>query len=185
MEQFKPIDDSLITSDVCIRCGHCCKWTSATQLSNGTGPEWMDVILGSNPLLTLKYHNKRDVEFPDGRIAKNMTPFEIEARCPKLKTNEEGHKLCSIYEDRPTTCARYNCFDMANKTERRPQNWDFIAGIIKEVHGVEVKWENELVENPGSQVKKGMDLIGIRDITGEKYNKKSKNYRHLYGKPEK
>ena len=63
---------------------------------------------------------------------------------------------------------------MANKTKRRPQNWDFIVGIIKEVHGIEVKWENKLVANPGSQVKEGMDLIGIKDITNQKYKSREK-----------
>ena len=167
MEEFKPLDDTLITSDVCIRCGHCCKWTSATQITNGHGPEWMNVILGSNPLLSIRYHNKRDVEFPDGRKSKGATPFEIVARCPQLKTNEEGHKLCAIYEDRPTTCSKYNCFDMANKLKRRPENFEFIAEIIKQVHHKIVKWDNPITINPGSQVKKGLDLIGVKDITKE------------------
>ena len=162
--EFVPLDTSLITSDVCIRCGHCCKFTSPTQLQGDTGTEWMDVILGTNPYIELKYHNKVDVQRSDGTIQENMTPFEIVARCPQLKTNEEGHKLCAIYEDRPTTCSRYNCFDMGNKMKRRPENFEFIAGLIKEVHDIEVKWENEMTINPGSQVKKGLDLIGVKQI---------------------
>ena len=164
MQEYKPLDHTLINSDVCIRCGHCCKWTSKTQIANGSGPEWMDTILGTNPYLEVKYHNKRDVEFTDGRKAKGVTPFEIVARCPQLKTNEEGHKLCAVYENRPTTCRRYNCFDMSNKMKRRPENFENIARIIKEVHGIEVKYENPLQKNPGSVVKKNLEMIGIKQI---------------------
>jgi Fe-S-cluster containining protein len=93
---------------------------------------------------------------------KDATPFEIEFRCPQLKINEEGHKLCSIYENRPQVCSNYNCFEASNRGKRRPQNFARISEIIKEVHGVEVKYENPLVSN--YFVDKQLELIGVKEI---------------------
>lgn len=160
--EYKPLDKSLITSEVCIQCGHCCKWTSITHVTNGPGPEWLDVVIGSNPLTEMKKHNKRDLRLPSGKAMKNATPFEIEFRCPKLKTNEEGHKLCSIYENRPKICSDYNCFEASNRAERRPENFDRISKIIKEVHGVEVKYENPLVGH--NFMDSRLELIGVKEI---------------------
>lgn len=160
--EYKPLDKSLITSEVCIRCGHCCKWTSTTQLMNGPGPEWLDVVIGTNPYLKMNKHNKRDVKMPNGKFMGRATPFEIEFRCPKLKTNEEGHKLCSIYENRPKICSNYNCFEASNQAKRRPENFAQISEIIKEVHGVEVKYENPLVNN--NKVGARLEQIGVVEI---------------------
>ena len=160
--KYKPLDKSLITSEVCIRCGHCCKWTSTTQVSNGPGPEWLDVVIGDNPYTEMKKHNKRDLMLPTGMEMKNATPFEIEFRCPQLKTNEEGHKLCSIYESRPKICRDYNCFEASNRAERRPENFARISEIIKEVHGVEVKYENPLVSH--NFIHSRLERIGVKEI---------------------
>ena len=48
--------------------------------------------------------------------------------------------------------------------KRRPENFENIARIIKEVHGIEVKYENPLQKNPGSVVKKNLEMIGIKQI---------------------
>jgi len=161
---YKPLDESLITSDVCIRCGFCCKWTSTTQLANGIGEEWMDVMIGTNPNARMVKHNKRDVDVMGKGLGRNVTPFEIEFTCPQLKTNDEGHKLCSIYMDRPKVCSSYSCFEASNKGKRRPQGWDRITKAIKEVHGIDVTYDNEMKVNPGSQIKKGLEMIGVREI---------------------
>lgn len=163
--EYEKLDESLINSDVCIRCGHCCKWTSTTQVTNGPGEEWLDVMIGSNPHVNMRKHNKRHLKLPNGKYMGNATPFEIEFRCPKLKTNEEGHKLCSIYKDRPKICSDYNCFEHSNRLQRRPQQWDKIKGIIKEVHGIDVEYKGPPVEaNPGSQIKRSLEIIGVKEV---------------------
>ena len=60
------------------------------------------------------------------------------------KYNEEKTAKCSIYKNRPQACSDYNCFEHANKLKRRPQNFVRIQKLIKEVHGIDVEWENEL-----------------------------------------
>jgi Fe-S-cluster containining protein len=161
---YEPLDESLINSDVCIRCGHCCKWTTATQLTNDKGVEWLDVMIGTNPKAKMLKHNKRTIKKPSGEVMRDSTPFEIQFTCPQLATNDEGHKLCSIYKDRPTICSDYNCFESSNINKRRPQQWDKIKDIIKEVHGIDVEYKGPIPKNPGSQIKAELERIGIKEI---------------------
>lgn len=95
---------------------------------------------------------------------RDATPFEIQFTCPQLATNDEGHKLCSIYKDRPTICSDYNCFESSNINKRRPQQWDKIKDIIKEVHGIDVEYKGPISKNPGSQIKAELERIGIKEI---------------------
>lgn len=163
--EYRKLDESLINSDVCIRCGHCCKWTSSTQVANGNGEEWLDVMIGTNPNAKMLKHNKRDMQVPGRGVMRNATPFEIEFRCPQLKTNDEGHKLCAIYQDRPKICSDYNCFEQSNRLQRRPQQWDKIKRIVKEVHGIDVEYDGPPLQvNPGSTVSKNLELIGVKEI---------------------
>lgn len=134
------------------------------MIANGPGPEWLDVMIGTNPHAKVLKHNKRNVKMADGKVVPNATPFEIEFTCPQLKTNDQGHKLCAMYENRPEVCSAYNCFDKANKLKRRPQGWQKVKKAIKEVHGIDVVWHGPLYKNPGSQVKKGLETIGIKEI---------------------
>ena len=162
---YEKLDESLINSDVCIRCGHCCKWTSTTQLTNGKGEEWLDVMIGTNPHAKMMKHNKRDLLLPNGNVGRKSLPFEITFTCPQLKTNDEGHKLCQIYKDRPQICSDYNCFEHSNRLGRRPQQWDKIKKIIKEVHDINVEYNGPPIEaNPGTQIKKSLEIIGVKEI---------------------
>lgn len=138
--KFKPLDHTLIDSDVCIRCGHCCKWTTKTHIRNSKGIDWLDAVVEDNELVGIIKHNS--VKLEDGTRAE---PFEIELRCSKLVIdNEEKTAKCSIYLNRPQVCSDYNCFEHANNLKRRPQNFERIQKLIKEVHGIDVEWENEM-----------------------------------------
>ena len=144
------LDSSLITSEVCIRCASCCKWTSSMQYcAPGKGPEWLNVIGAQSENTELMWFEDEVVDhhsLSEGKVVKEeRARFKIKFNCPKLVVDEEaGTKMCGIYENRPKVCSNYNCFASANRTQQRPQNWEFIKGIIKEVHGVDVEWDGPL-----------------------------------------
>jgi len=164
---MEKLDESLITSDVCVRCGHCCKWTSEMQSVHPVnGPEWLNVMAGQSDKTELIWYENEVVEHWSIRDNKTVheerARFRIKFTCPKLEVDKEaGTKKCGIYNDRPKVCRDYNCFRTANQTKNRPQNWDLVSGIIKDVHGVDVHWDGEL------QTAK----IPIKNIT--KYEKNS------------
>lgn len=150
VEMATKLDDSLITSDVCIKCGHCCKWTSEMQSCHPViGPEWLNVIAKQSDKTHLKwYENETEDHLSKSEnkvIREDRARFKIQFTCPKLEIDEEaGTKICTIYEDRPKVCSNYNCFRNANNLNQRPENWNYIKGIIKEVHGVDVNWDGPL-----------------------------------------
>ena len=142
----KILDDSLIDSDVCIKCGHCCKSTSTVQYAHPNAKEWIGVIHGENenPRIKLQWHNAvvtKQKKSTGEEVNQKAIPYHVTHVCPKLVIDEEaGTKMCGIYEVRPSICRNYNCFTTANASKRRPQNWDNIKKIIKEVHDVDVEW---------------------------------------------
>ena len=156
----KILDDSLITSEVCIQCGHCCKWTTAMQhVHPENGKEWLNVIAKHDRTKLLWYKNEK-VEhnsLSEGRtVEEERAAFRVEFTCPKLQIDEEaGTKICGIYEDRPKICSDYNCFRMANNTGVRPQNWKLISGLVEKVHGIKPEWTKPLIP----------DTINVVEIT--------------------
>ena len=138
---YIPLDESLIDSETCIRCGHCCKWTTTTQLGDNDRIEWVDTLMSDNPLVKAIHHN------PVTYDGKKQNPFEIEIACSKLNT-DDGFKKCSIYKNRPKVCSDYNCFKWSNKLKRRPQGWEKITRAIKEAHGIDVEYQNEMKPDP-------------------------------------
>lgn len=146
------LDEKLITSDVCVKCGHCCKWTSEMQHCHpAKGPEWLKVISKQSDRTKLKWYANEVTEHysksEDKPIMEERAQFRIEFTCPKLDIDEDkGTKLCTIYEDRPKVCSDYNCFRNANAMDQRPQNWDYVKGIVKEVHGIDLTWDGPLTK---------------------------------------
>ena len=43
-KEFKPLDESLITSEVCMRCAQCCKSTSTTQYAAPNATDYVDTV---------------------------------------------------------------------------------------------------------------------------------------------
>jgi len=55
-----PLDESLITSEVCVKCGHCCKWTSSPQYVHPVnGPEWLNIIAKTDETTLIWHENER------------------------------------------------------------------------------------------------------------------------------
>ena len=135
---YIPLDESLINSDVCIRCGHCCKWTTPTAFGNDSRIEWMEAIVSDNPHVEIVPHNKID----DGRY-----PYELKVTCSQLDTSD-GFFKCKMYKNRPKACSEYNCFAWSNKLKRRPEAFHKQQKAIKEVHGIDVEYQNEMKPDP-------------------------------------
>lgn len=148
----KILDDSLITSEVCIQCGHCCKFTTPNlYVHPENGPEWLNVIAKHDRTRLLWYDNEKvkHQSLSEGRVVEEeRASFKVEFTCPKLQIDEEaGTKICGIYEDRPKVCSNYNCFRMANQTGQRPQNWKLISELVEKVHGIKPEWTKPLIPN--------------------------------------
>lgn len=156
--EFIPLDETLINSDTCIRCGSCCKWTTHTHLADDDRLDWLNTMVEDNDKVILKPHNR--VEVSEGSM---RNPFEFEIKCSKLVIDKkEDTYKCGVYQNRPKVCEEYNCFAFANNLGRRPQNFDRIKNIIKEVHGVDVEWTGPMESD--NYKKRVLDLINTKEI---------------------
>jgi Fe-S-cluster containining protein len=151
------LDDTLITSDVCQRCAHCCKWQSKTQLATPEQVVFLNAIVGTQQKII--WHNPRNLTQQE-HTHHNVSPFEIEYTCSKLETKGDL-KTCSIYKDRPNICKDYNCFTISNKVNKRPANWNNIKRIIKEVHNVDIEYTGSL---DTETYDKNLEKIGLFEI---------------------
>tara|TARA_B100001778_G_C18123792_1_gene421829 strand:+ start:71 stop:496 length:426 start_codon:yes stop_codon:yes gene_type:complete len=131
-------DPALINGDICIRCGHCCKATlpvhqpfQADDNHKKQKTEYISTVFADVPTIKI-------VDITNSIT--NETRVSIVKTCAKLKTTEEGFKVCSIYEKRPIVCKAFNCIATANHSQQTPQNWDNIKKLIKEypTEGVEL-----------------------------------------------
>lgn len=78
-------DETLVSSDVCIRCGACCS---------------VYVRKGTTELVSLdEVVSEEDVEL---------------VSCPHLQVRD-GLYLCGNYDNRPQVCRNYNCLKRANE----------------------------------------------------------------------
>ena len=148
----KILDESLFTSEVCVQCGHCCKWTTEMQhVHPEKGPEWLNVIAKHDRTQLLWYDNQmvEHKSLSEGRtVTEERAAFKIRFTCPKLEIDEEaGTKMCGIYEDRPRICRDYNCFRTANNNGQRPENWKLIQSLVEKVHGIKPEWTKPLIPN--------------------------------------
>jgi len=131
-------DPALINSDVCIRCGRCCKATLQVH----------------QPFPIDENHRKQKVDyiatiFDDVKGIKvidisndrtQKTRVMLQKKCPKLDKNDHGHLICSIYEKRPAVCSSFNCIQTANHKESPPEDWEEIKKLIEQypTEGVEL-----------------------------------------------
>ena len=119
MVEYRPLDENLITSDVCVQCGRCCKTTWLQ-------PRWNKAERNS--------HRVDKIPYLKEMFSQSTTSF-VEERGDKV-AGVNTFK-CGIYETRPDVCAAYNCFTAANGMKRNPEYFDFIKGLIERVHGTD------------------------------------------------
>ena len=158
--EFIPLDESLITNEVCMRCAQCCKSTSSTQYAANNATDFVDTVIGDRENVHIEWHNPIMVEMSDltdHQIAVKH-PYEVVFICPKLK-EKDGLKICSIYENRPSVCKDYNCFTRANEKKQRPYGWDKIKEVIKSIHDVDIEWTG-----PMKPWKLGQNVINVKEI---------------------
>jgi len=110
-------------------------------MGNANRKDWINTLVEDNPLVEQVQHNPVTTE------AGERHPFEIKITCSKLKV-ENGFYLCSVYQNRPKICSDYNCFEHSNRLKRRPEAWDKVKKAIKEAHGIDVEYENEVTSDP-------------------------------------
>lgn len=109
-------NESLITSEVCVRCGACC----SAFVRKGT----IDIVLLSD--------------------VTPSTPVEV-ISCRHLQSRDGLH-VCGNYEDRPQVCRDYNCLSKANRDGLEmaltTALGDRIRRAVRDVHGVEIELIN-------------------------------------------
>lgn len=106
-------DASLVTSEVCIRCGACCS---------------VYVRKGTTELVLLE------------EIA-SLDEVEVVA-CPHLRIENNQH-VCGNYEARPSVCREYSCLSRANRAGLEMPETNALANrvrnAVREVHGREIE----------------------------------------------
>lgn len=116
---WEPLDESLITSDICLECGRCCK-TSWIQERYTTPKDPAD----------------RKDKFPYLQAMFELNPKSfVTASDDKVKVTNWCSQLmqdnrCRIYENRPEMCSTYNCFKAANGMKQLPEFYDHIKKLI-------------------------------------------------------
>ena len=75
-KEFKPLDESLITSEVCMRCAQCCKSTSTTQYAAPNATDYVDTVIGDRENVHIQWHNPIMVEMSD------LTDHQVDVKHP-------------------------------------------------------------------------------------------------------
>ena len=121
---WKKLDESLITSEVCLQCGKCCKTTwlqdriSPSNNHEGDRLPYLEAMFGRSP--------RSFVELRGDKVA-------VVNWCSQLNPD----LTCNIYKDRPQMCIDFNCFKEANGRKGFPEYYDHIKTLIKRIHGKE------------------------------------------------
>lgn len=124
-EEWVDLDPSLITSEICMQCGRCCKttwiqdrWTEHENHPQSDKLPYLQAMFGRSPR-----------SFVEPRKASDGTDkVAVVNWCTQLMPDLS----CKIYKDRPQMCRDYNCFKAANGRKKPPEYYDFIKGLIDE-----------------------------------------------------
>ena len=118
------LDPDLITSDICMQCGMCCKttWEQERFFKSGAdrGP-YLQAMFADRDKSEVSIRNRPDGEY-----------VAVTNWCSHLKSSGLVNRTvrCGIYEDRPQMCRDYNCFRAANGVKRLPEHYDLISKLI-------------------------------------------------------
>lgn len=118
-KEWEDLDPSLITSDICIQCGRCCKVSWSKPYKEET-EEYLRAMF--------ELSSRSFVKVQPTNSGQKIT---VENWCSNLMPDLK----CRIYENRPLTCQRYNCFEMANAKKKMPEYYDFVKGLIDAKRG--------------------------------------------------
>lgn len=146
----KELDEDLITSEVCMQCGKCCKTTWIQERYTDSGQDRLDYLQAM--------FSRSPRSFVEVRPNRPGKPEKVAVCnwCSQLMPNLS----CGIYESRPTMCQVYNCFTAANSGKRDPEYFEFIQTLIERVHGTDpYKRRPEETEGASDQ---GGDLVSQR-----------------------
>ncbi len=140
MVEYRPLNEDLITSEVCTQCGRCCKTTWVQ-------PRWNKAITNNHRVDKIPYlkemFSQSTTSFVEERgdnsvAVVNWCPnLKQTGFCPSKDWDGVNTYKCGIYETRPDVCSAYNCFTAANGQKRNPEYFDFIKGLIERVHGTD------------------------------------------------
>lgn len=126
----KRYDESLITSEVCMRCGDCCKlqMTGSANfgVKNAESRKFIKSVLIDHEV----------IDFRGWDVEKNT--FSLEIECSKLLRTADG-VACGIYADRPQVCRDYNCLQQANKREQDVRPDAKVRRAVREIHNKEIE----------------------------------------------
>lgn len=117
-DEWEPLDESLITGDICMQCGRCCKMTMTENRFHKRSTA-DDTDRGSYVEAMFALNPKAKVVVKDDTI-------DVIIHCSHLQPDLK----CGIYKDRPKICIEYNCFKWANGKKQFPQYYDFIKNLI-------------------------------------------------------
>ena len=115
---WKELDPSKITNSVCLQCASCCKHTSYYNE-------------------TKERYAKNKIEYLIAMFGKPREDFGLTTdgkkwriavtwKCVQLKPDN----TCKVYEKRPNTCERFNCFVTANNNKTLPENYENIKKYV-------------------------------------------------------
>lgn len=116
---WKELDPEEITNNVCMQCASCCKHTvrynETTEVYARRKIEYLKAM-----------YNKPIEDFKLLKVGNNGYQVHVTFKCAQLLPNNG----CRIYEKRPYTCSRFNCFETSNINKRLPENYENIRKYI-------------------------------------------------------
>ena len=115
---WEDLDPSKITSSVCLQCAACCKHTvrydEKTERYAKNKIEYLIAMFGKP---------RKDFKLiSDGKAWR----IDVTFKCVQLNPDN----TCKIYERRPNTCERFNCFVTANNNKILPENYENIKKYV-------------------------------------------------------
>ena len=121
-DEWVDLDPDLITSEICMQCGMCCKttWEQDRFTKSGTDrAPYLQAMFADRDKSEVSIRNR-----PTGEYVAVMN------WCSHLKRESPTSVMCGIYNERPQMCRDYNCFRAANGRKIMPEYYEMISKLI-------------------------------------------------------
>ena len=115
---WKDLDPSKIVSSVCLKCAACCKHTMHYNVTTEK------YALNKIEYLMAMFGKPRE----DFKLISDGKKWRIDVTFKCVQLNPDN--TCKIYEKRPNTCERFNCFVTANNNKTFPENYENIKKYV-------------------------------------------------------